>query len=286
MPGLQLTDHLRGVGAGVFDVLRFVEHHKVPFRFEPAFAVALQQRVRRDHDVVLVHGIGHVVTVFAVQHQRAQFRTKARGLALPVAHQADRGDDKRRSGESPGVFFNLNMHQRLQGFAQAHVVGEYAVETVLTQKLQPVQTLLLIGSQTGDYAWRHGNDRQFGSAAELLQHGAQGFRAFPHRALAQRYARAQCIEPRELEAVTGKIVLAVADQFEQRGHPRFERFGGQANKTTALRRMYVDERRQAGQAGCRVRRTGGGLRQQLGQPRQNVAALAVDFHAQRQIKPR
>ena len=40
---LQACRHLSGVGAGILDVLRFVQHHQMPLRGQPALAVALQQ---------------------------------------------------------------------------------------------------------------------------------------------------------------------------------------------------------------------------------------------------
>jgi hypothetical protein len=115
---LQLAHHLGCVGVGVFDVLRLVQHHQVPLGVQPALAVALQQRVGRDDDVLLANGVGHLMAVFAVQHQRAQLRAKALGLALPVAHQADRRNDERRMGKATALFFDLDVGQRLQGFAQ------------------------------------------------------------------------------------------------------------------------------------------------------------------------
>ena len=41
VPGLQLAGHLRGLGAGVLDVLRLVQHHQVPGGLQPAVPVAL-----------------------------------------------------------------------------------------------------------------------------------------------------------------------------------------------------------------------------------------------------
>ena len=39
------------------------------------------------------------------------------------------------------------MGQRLCGFAQAHVVGQYAAQALLAQVLQPGQALQLVGAQ-------------------------------------------------------------------------------------------------------------------------------------------
>jgi hypothetical protein len=144
----------------------------------------LQQRVGRDDDVVLGHAGGHFMAVFAVQHQAAQPRAKAFGFAPPVAHQADRGNDERGLRQAACVFFDLDVGQRLQGFAQAHVVGQDAGQTVFAQKLQPVQALLLVGAQAGLHAGGHRHFGHFGAATQTLHHLAQVVRAFPHRAFA------------------------------------------------------------------------------------------------------
>ena len=77
----------------------------------------------------------------------------------------------------------------------------------------------------------------------------------------------------------------VAYQLEQRGHPGLERVGRQADETGARRVAQIDKGRNVGLAGGRVARAGGRRSDQLGQPGQDVVALAVDFHAQRQLEP-
>ena len=96
------------------------------------------------------------------------------------------------------------MGQRLQRFAQAHVVGQNAAQAVLAQELQPVQALLLVGPQAGLQGSRHAHLGQLLLAGELLHQLAQELRARPLRALTEcteRGARAQRIEARQLEAV-------------------------------------------------------------------------------------
>ena len=78
----------------------------------------------------------------------------------------------------------------------------------------------------------------------------------------------------------------VAHQLQQRGHPGLERVRRQANEALAVGLRQVDKRRQRGLAGNRVGRAGRCGGNQLGQPRQDVVALAVDLHAQRQLEPR
>ena len=104
----------------------------MPLCFQPKLAVALQQGIGGDDHVVGVDVIGQSVPLFAMQYECAQLRTKACRFALPVSHQADRRDDEGGAVQTAGVFFDLDVHQGLQGFAEAHVVGKDAAEIVLT----------------------------------------------------------------------------------------------------------------------------------------------------------
>ena len=151
-----------------------------------------------------------------MQHQAAQLRTKARGFPLPVAQQADRGDDQRRLAQAAGVFFDLDVGQCLQGLAQAHVVGQDTAQAVGAQKLQPVQALLLVGAQLGLQAGRHWYRWQLDVAAKRLSQLLQGLCTCPHRPFAQADGSTQRIQTREFEAVARKIMAALAHQFQQR----------------------------------------------------------------------
>ncbi|MNV30726.1 hypothetical protein D3C71_1220050 [compost metagenome] len=282
---LQLADHLRGMRAGVLDVLRFIQHHQVPLVRQPALAVALQQRIRGNDQVMLGDCICHAVSAGAMQHQTTQPRAKAGRLALPVAHEAHGCDDQRRCGQPPRVFFDLDVCQGLQRLAQAHVVGQHPGQSVGTQKLQPVQPLLLVRPQGGPHAGGQRHLRQGADALQLGHHGAQGIGALPHRALAQRCAGAQRVHARELEAVAAEVVRAVAHQVQQGGHPGAQRVGRHPHKTRCTHTPQVSKRRQLRLSSDGVGRLLGGSGDQQGQQRQDVVAHAVDFHAQRQRKP-
>ena len=95
---------------------------------------------------MLFDRVRHAVPVLAVDDQAAQLRAEAGRFTLPVAHQADWRNDERRPGQAPGVLFHLNVHQRLQGLAQPHVVGQDAGQPMGAQKLQPAQALQLVGA--------------------------------------------------------------------------------------------------------------------------------------------
>jgi hypothetical protein len=69
--------------------------------------------------------------------------------------------------QAAGVLFDLDVGQRLQGFAQAHVVGQNAGQPMGAQKLQPVQALLLVGAQAGLHAGGHGHLGHLGAATQL-----------------------------------------------------------------------------------------------------------------------
>ena len=57
---------------------------------------------------------------------------------------------------SPGFFARLGgeVGEGLEGFAEAHVVGENAVQPVGGEKLQPAESFELIVAQFGADAWR------------------------------------------------------------------------------------------------------------------------------------
>ena len=145
------------------------------------------------------------MAVFAVHDEAAQLRTKAQGFTLPVAQQADRRNDQGRRAEAPGVLFELDMGQRLKGFAQPHVVGQDAVQAMGAQKLQPVEPLLLVGAQAGLDAWRYCRPRQLQLADQLLRQIAQGLRPRPHRPFTQTDGGAQRVQARQFEAVARQI---------------------------------------------------------------------------------
>ena len=284
MLGLQLGHHLRGLGAGVLDVLGFVQHHDVPGRLQPAFAVALQQGIRGDDHIVFVRGVGHLVAVLPVQNQRAQAGAEALRFALPVAHQANRRNDECRVSQAACVFFDLEVGQGLQGFAQAHVVGQDAVQPRAAQELQPVQALLLVGAQAGVHALGQQHLGQGAAAGELGHQFLQRSGTRPYRAFAQGRPGAQGLHAAHAQAVAQQVVLAIAHQLQQGGQPGAQRLGGDADEAV-IGLAHVDKWRQHAFAGGLVCRGIRQLVQQAGQPRQDVVAFAVYFHAQGQVEP-
>ena len=110
---------------------------------------------------------------------RAQTGAKAGGFALPIAQQTHRGHDQGRACEATCFFFGQDVRQGLQGFAQAHVVGQDARQLVRAQKLQPIQALLLVGPQSGLQARGCAHRGQAGEASHLLDQLHQALGSCP-----------------------------------------------------------------------------------------------------------
>ena len=133
--------------AVVLDVVRFVEDHQVIIVLAQLFLVARQQRVGGQHQVGAVDLVEQLEPLLALQQQHAQARGEARGLVLPVGHQAGRGDHQGRAGQAAGFLFDQDVGQRLHRLAQAHVVGQDAGEVVFAQELHPRQAVGLVVAQ-------------------------------------------------------------------------------------------------------------------------------------------
>ena len=140
----------------------------MPLRGQPALAVALQQGIGRDDDVALAEVAGCSVPVRPMHHPDTQVGREASGFAQPVAHEADRRHDQRGLLQAASLFLDQDVGQCLQGFAQAHVVGQYTGQAVRTQKLQPIQAQLLVGPQCRHQAGGCGHGGQAGAPGQLL----------------------------------------------------------------------------------------------------------------------
>ena len=95
---------LRAFGTRILDRLRFVEHGDLPIVRAQRLDVALQQRVRREHDVVrgdLREAFG---AVGAGEREHAQTGNETRDLRAPVRRDARRRDDQYRVFEASAAF--------------------------------------------------------------------------------------------------------------------------------------------------------------------------------------
>ncbi|MNM70340.1 hypothetical protein D3C81_819670 [compost metagenome] len=147
--GLQLADGEGGLAGAAFDVLRLIEHQYVPVLRTQVFEVAGGEGVGGEHQVVIVQRGEMLAAPWAMQCQDAQVGGKAFSLVEPVRYQAGRHHGQGRGGQAPGLFFEQQMGQGLQGLAQAHVVAEDTAGAHFAQGLHPVQALLLIRAQGG-----------------------------------------------------------------------------------------------------------------------------------------
>ncbi len=119
----------------------------------------------------------------AVQHQGAQGGGEAGGLGAPVGDQAGGADDQGGAIEPAGVLLDGDMGERLDGFAQTHVVRQHAAEAGGGEQLQPVQAVLLVGAQGGGEAGRQLAVRDALMRAQLAAERADGVAALPDDAL-------------------------------------------------------------------------------------------------------
>ena len=122
----------------------------------------------------------------AMMNVGAQTGAKAGRFALPIAQQTHRGHDQGRLRQATCLFFGQDVRQGLQGFAQAHVVGQDTGQLVLPQKLQPVQALMLIRPQGRLQIGGHAHFGQAFKATHLLQQIHQALGTRPGHILAQR----------------------------------------------------------------------------------------------------
>ena len=155
-------------------------------------------------------------------HVGAQFWTKTLRFTLPIAEQADRCNDQGGLCQTTGLFLDQDVRQGLQGFTQAHVICQDAGQPVLPQKLQPVQALLLVGTQRGLQPGGHRHRRQGLLPPHVLHQAQKALRALPNRPLAQSHRTAQGFQARQTQTVALPIVSALTVQLHQHDQPRFD----------------------------------------------------------------
>ena len=137
----QLAQGTGAAAARVFHHLGLVEDEQMKWLCRQGVAIAPQQWIGGEHQVVP----GHVRMAFcapgAVQAQHPQVGGHACGLGLPIEEQRGGQHYQCRVGQAPSFFFGQHMGQRLRGFAQAHVVGQDAPQALGAQVLQPSQAV-------------------------------------------------------------------------------------------------------------------------------------------------
>ncbi|MDT4868484.1 hypothetical protein FQZ97_1034490 [compost metagenome] len=171
-----------------------------------------------------------------MQRQYAQFGGEARGFVLPVGDQAGRHDDQRRSVQASGLLLAEDMRQGLQGFAQAHVVGQHATDLEFAKRLHPGQAVQLVGAQLGLQALRW-FDVLRALGLQALGKATQVFATLP----VQLWALLQRVQPRgvgtrQAQALAGLARLA-KKQLAQGSQQRLEASEGQGDAPRAVRQV-------------------------------------------------
>ena len=149
--GLELLDRLRDLRAGILDELRLVQNHRAEREFLQLLQIAPEQRVIRHDHVVLRNLLAQIVPRRAAfQHEHLQVRREPLRLAPPVVQHGRRADDERRLGIFRVALLEPRQPgERLQRFAEAHVVGQDAAELDLREVAEKIEAVLLIRAQIG-----------------------------------------------------------------------------------------------------------------------------------------
>ena len=107
--------------------------------------------------------------VRSLEDEDAQIGGEFRGLTLPVHHHAGRGDHERGLAPIPArLDLGEKMGQGLEGFPEAHVIGEDAMEAVREKKLHPLVAFALVVAQLGTKTRRHGDTLDRREVAQLF----------------------------------------------------------------------------------------------------------------------
>ena len=163
-------------GLGVFDELGFVEDGELEGVLLEFFDIALEESEGGDDDVGVGDGGVGFGTLGAGEGKDAQAGGELFGFGGPVRDHGGGGDDE--GGGDFTAFASEEEGEGLDRFAEAHVVGEDAVEVVLGEGGHPFVADLLVGAEVGLQAFGFfflGCFFLFGKVfAELLEGGAGG----------------------------------------------------------------------------------------------------------------
>jgi len=167
----QSARRLRLLRLGVLDVLGLVENDAAPVHFLQRLAVAVQKRIARKNQRVLLGVFGESRSFDALRtviDKDRQLRREAFGLFLPVADDR-RGTDKQYRPALARFALALKEGQRLHRLAQPHVVGQAGAQAPLTQKRQPGIAARLIGPQRAHEGGRWRQLRERGASFQLAE---------------------------------------------------------------------------------------------------------------------
>ena len=209
MFGAQRTRHLRGLRTGILDVLPFIENHRQPLDRHEAFADQAQLAVVQHVQVRFAEAIEERVEFARGPELDAQAGREAGGFGVPVVHDGFGADDQggsrgerrgtragrcgchagalsircairkrdalrgRRDACPTGLLAHPHQPgQRLQRFAEAHVIGQNSPEVVRDEVGQEMKTFQLVRAQLRRDALRqvrrHARFDFAGAALDLL----------------------------------------------------------------------------------------------------------------------
>jgi hypothetical protein len=154
MLGLQHAGGLRGLRTWILNVLCFIQNCRQPGHTCDLGRKVAQLRIVDDQQVAGFARSGKLRARFAAPQADAQVGIKPLGFGVPIVHDGLGADDQRRVGSwglSIAVCFPQpgQPGQRFEGFAQAHVVGQHAAETVQRQVSKKMKTFGLIRPHFG-----------------------------------------------------------------------------------------------------------------------------------------
>ena len=223
LPRANLPDAFRDGRSRIFHRLRLVQHGDVVVVPEQRFMVPVQQRIGRDHQVVLGDCIREAMPpVGPVKHQELQVRHEARGLAPPVADQARRHHQEAREGDPILQIPVRQQGERLHGLAESHVVGKYAAEAAVGERPQPAVAGALVGAQLPA---QRGGSRHFRGLGKRPEDGRRDRESPVPRSTARRSppaprpARTAC-PPRPYQRVETEQPLRLQKGLGEAREPR------------------------------------------------------------------
>src|SRR6202008_1018901 len=127
----------------IFDELRFIQDQRSEIKLRQSSQIAAKESVIRNDDIVLRNLLTQVVpSSAAFHHQNLQLGCEAIGFATPVMQNRGGADDQRGFGIlGMPLALPCEPGERLQRFAQSHVVGQNPSEfdaREVTEKIEPV----------------------------------------------------------------------------------------------------------------------------------------------------
>ena len=129
----------------------FVNHHPLPVLGFQQFAVPLQQAVAGEHQIHILQrflqfdGCGGAARAVVLDHR--QFLGERFRFPSPVGEHRGGSHQQHRSLQFLLCFEVLQKRQQLDGFAQAHVIGQAGPLVEAVQEGEPAQPSLLVGPQ-------------------------------------------------------------------------------------------------------------------------------------------